>query len=439
MPQLVFLTFFLGLTSGKAPVSLQADASIASIRLELGGREVATMTHAPWTADVDFGPELVPQRLVAIGYDAGGKDLARTSQDVNLPRGAAEVEILVQSENGAPARAELVTRSRKHIEPAQGQLSIDGDPLPFGAGFTAKLPALDWKHPHVLSAEVTFPDGEVARGETILAGGLGQSVSSDLTPVLVARGRRRDDPPTLDGCFTLDGAPLRANAVEQTNPLVIIVNDPGSQVPPGRQNSTAAWWAFPMEREYRLDPDTSVRILWSTPRQYAAPDEPTYSLFSPTSDFSATRFGMAWLITRALNPVPDGPRRFADAVGVAGLAAYQSGRRRAVILMLDENSDMSLASPAVIRRYLERLGVPLFVWSLGKMKPRGWENVVDITTRYDLTTAVNAVKDTLSKQRIVWIATDPLASLHIEGNDRCGLKPVANPATKPDASRRPAS
>src|SRR5437764_12676333 len=113
MPQLVFLTLFLGLTTGKAPVSLQADPAIASISLETGDRIVATIPHAPWSAEVDFGPELVPQRLVAIGYDEHGKEIARASQDVNLPRSAAEVEILVKNEKGRSARAELVARNRK--------------------------------------------------------------------------------------------------------------------------------------------------------------------------------------------------------------------------------------------------------------------------------------------------------------------------------------
>src|SRR5947209_1514300 len=127
MPQLVFLTFFLGLTSGKMTVSLQADPSIASIRLELSGRTAATITQPPWSAEIDFGPELVPQRLIAVGYDALGKEVARTSQDVNLPRGAAEVEILVKSVNGHPARVELVTRTRKHTEPAEANVSLDED------------------------------------------------------------------------------------------------------------------------------------------------------------------------------------------------------------------------------------------------------------------------------------------------------------------------
>lgn len=432
MPQLVFLTFFLGLTSGKATVSLQADASIASIRLELGDRVLATMPHAPWSTEVDFGPELIPQRLVAIGYDAAGKEIARASQDVNLPRGAAEVEILVKSEKGRATRAELVTRSRKHSEPASAKLSLDGDALPIGADFSAALPRRDWTRPHVLTAELTFRDGEVARSETIIAGGVGQSVSSDLTPVLTTKNRR-GDPPSLEGCFALDGAQIRANAIEKTNPLVIVVKAPGGKLP------LSGPWVRPLESEYRLDPDTNVRILWATPQQYAAHDEPTYSLFPPTIDFSATRFGMSWLLTRSLKPIPDGPARFADAVGVAGLAAYQSGRRRAVVLLLDERPDLSLHAPAVVRRYLERLGVPLFVWSIGKMPPRGWGDVADISSRYNLQTAVDAVKDALGKQRIVWVATEPLATLRLEGNDKCGLKPVANPATKPDENRRPAS
>jgi hypothetical protein len=428
MPQLVFLTLFLGLSSGKATVSLQADASIATIRLELDSRVVATIDHAPWSADVDFGPELMPQRLAAVGFDARGKEIARASQDVNLPRDVAEVEILVKSEKGHPSRAALIASSRKHAEPAEAQLSLDGNRLPLGTDFSAPLPATDWSRPHVLTAGMTFRDGETARGETIVSGGIGQTVTSDLTPVLVTRSRR-GDPKSLDGCFTIDGAEIRGNSLEQGNPLVIIVKNPGSKSP----------WRFPSDREYPLDPDTSSRILWVIPQQYTAKDEPTYSLFAPTSDFSATRFGVGWLLTRSLKPVPDGPRQFADAVGVAGLAAYQSGRRRAVVLLLDNTSDLSLHSPAVIQRYLARLGVPLFVWSIGKLSPRGWGNVVDITSRASLATAVDAVKDALKAQSVVWVAADPLATLRIQGNDRCGLKPLAAPVTKPDENRRPAS
>jgi hypothetical protein len=437
MPQLVFLTFLLGLTTGQATVSLQADPAIASIRLELDGHAAATIDDAPWTASVDFGSELIPQRLIAIGYDASGHEIARTSQDVNLPRAAAEVEILVKNEGGRPARAELVARNRKHSKPASAKLTLDGDTVPIGSDFVAKLPSVEWQQPHVLSAELQFEDGEIARREIAVSGGLGQTVSSDLTPVLVTN-LRRSEPDKLDGCFSVDGAPLRVNALERSNALVIVVKDPsGNLLPTAR--TPGGWSPGPLQRELELDPDTSQRILWATPQQFAAHDEPTYSLFQPSIDFSATKFGMLWILTRLLKPAPDGPRRLADAVGVAGLAAYQSGRRRAVVLLLDEAPDLSLISPAVIRRYLERLGVPLFVWSIGKVPPRGWGNVVDISTRYKVATAVAALKDTLNRQRIAWIPSDPLASLRVEVNERCGLKPVALPVTKPDASRRPAS
>ena len=437
MPQLVFLTFFLGLTTGPATVSLQADPAIASIRLELGGRTVAAIPHAPWSAAIDFGPELIPQRLVAIGYDARGYEIARTSQDVNLPRGFAEVEILVKNEDGLPARVELVGRNRKHSKPASARMTLDGQAVPIGSNFTAKLPDVGWSQPHVLSASMQFEDGEEARNEMAISGGLGQTLSSDLTPVLVTLSRR-SAPEKLDGCFSIDGAPLRADALEQPAALVIIVKDPVGNLPPPNWTSSA-WWVDPFQRELEIDPDANQRILWATPQQFAARGEPTYSLFQPTTDFSASYFGMPWLLTRFLKPAPDGPRRFAEAVGVAGLAAYQSGRRRAVVLLLEEIPDFSLLSPAVIRRYLERLGVPLFVWSIVKTDPRGWGNVVDISTRYKVATAVGALKKTLSQQRIAWVAADPLTSLRVEVNDRCGLKPVAVPVTKPDANRRPAS
>ena len=88
MPQLVFLTLFLGLTSGMNSIALKATPEVRSIRIQLGGRTVVALAHSPWSAPVDFGPELTPTELVAIGYDAQGQEIARASQIVNLPRSA---------------------------------------------------------------------------------------------------------------------------------------------------------------------------------------------------------------------------------------------------------------------------------------------------------------------------------------------------------------
>ncbi len=70
MPQVVFLSLFLGLITGIQSVTLQVDAAVKSVRIELGGREVARMDKAPWSAKVDFGSALTPNELTAIAYTA---------------------------------------------------------------------------------------------------------------------------------------------------------------------------------------------------------------------------------------------------------------------------------------------------------------------------------------------------------------------------------
>jgi hypothetical protein len=143
---------------------------------------------------------------------------------------------------------------------------------------------------------------------------------------------------------------------------------------------------------------------------------------------------MTWLLTRSRPPIPDKsrPRRFADAVAVAGLDAFDSGHRRAVVLLLSRSADASRYPPAVVRRYLQEIGVPLFVWSTdgpGADLAGAWGPVDDISTPSKFSNAVARLNRTLLAQRIAWIATDPLGSLRIEGNDRCGLKPVARSPT----------
>ncbi|MGH9420273.1 MAG: hypothetical protein ACRD3J_09880, partial [Thermoanaerobaculia bacterium] len=95
---IVFLSLFLGLITGTQTVSLQADAAVKSVRIELGGREVARMENAPWSAKADFGSVVTPGELVAIAYDGNGNEIARTSQLINLSRPSAEMEIVIRRE-----------------------------------------------------------------------------------------------------------------------------------------------------------------------------------------------------------------------------------------------------------------------------------------------------------------------------------------------------
>lgn len=437
MPQIVFLTFFLGLTRGPATVTLQADPAIASIRLELGGRTVATMDRAPWTTVIDFGSELVPAELVATGYDARGNQLARAAQMINLPRAMAEVEILVKTKDGLPVRAELVGRHRRQSAPKEATLTIDGTAV-HTTNFSAQLPALDWAHPHVLSASILFEDGEIAQRETIIAGGLGETISAQVSPVLMTA--EADVPRKLDGCFALDGVALHSTAVEKKDALVMIVKDTDTMSIRSRSNGVIqrSWWFRPRPLDMQLDRHTTQRVLWPVAKRFGGADQAPYLLFDG-DEVQADHGGIPWLLTQSKGALtnPSFARRFTDAVAVAGLEAFESGRRRAVVLLLEQKPDASQHTPAIVRRYLERIGVPLFVWSIDAPTADqidSWGTIADISTPGKLNEAVGQLDRTLQAQRIAWIAVDPLASLRVARGRDCGLKPVAHDVTVAAAS-----
>jgi len=433
MPQIVFLTFFLGLTSGPARVALQADPAIASIQLVLGGRAIAKIEHPPWTADIDFGNELVPVELVAIGYDARGFQIARAVQQVNLPRATAEVEILVKTRDGVPVRAELVGRHRRQSAPKETTLTVDGAVVPT-RDFSAQLPDLDWSHPHVLSVSMRFADGEIAQRETIIAGGLGETISAQVTPVLMTA--EKTVAPKLDGCFAVDGVALHSTAIEKKDALVMFVKDTDASALRSHPSRLIQreWWFRPRTIDMQLDRHTTQRVLWPVAKKFGGvPAQSSYLLFDG-DEVKASDRGIPWLLTQSNQPLasPSFARRFSDGVAVAGLEAYESGRRRAVVLLLEKKSDASQHPPAIVRRYLERLGVPLFVWSVdapSAEQRESWGTVIDISTPSKLNDAVHELDRTLQTQRIVWIAVDPLAALTLVRSRDCGLTPLAHDVT----------
>ena len=417
MPQVVFLSLFLGLVTGIQSVDLQVGSAVKSIRIELGGREVARMEKAPWSAKVDFGRALTPAELTAIAYDASGKEIARTSQLINLSRPPAEMEIVIRSESGQPVEAELIGRHRIHKPPTNGKLFIDGIPVKVGRDFRARLPQINWSRPHLVSAELEFEDGEVARRDVAIQAGFSGSTGSELAPMLVTANPDKQ-PDNLEGCFSAGGAPLRATAIEKSDAFVVMVKDAGA-----RPRLLPA-------AESRLDADTAERILWPVPRPINAPGEPTAIAF-PQSVNHGKVATVSWLLTQRLSPVPSAsePRQFTDAVAVAAMGALQRGRRRAVVLLLSKTPDRSLYAPLAVRPYLEETGVPLFVWSADGPRPDltgVWGPIDDISTAAGLEAAIARLNNALMQQRIVWVAADPLTVLRAEGTRGCGLTPVAH-------------
>ena len=83
-------------------------------------------------------------------------------------------------------------------------------------------------------------------------------------------------------------------------------------------------------------------------------------------------------------------------------------RRRAVVLVLTERpADSSRLHPSNVRRYLEQIGVPLFVWIVGDvsepMRQVWGDGVQSIDARHRLTRAVRELSDAVDGQRIVWL------------------------------------
>jgi len=399
MPQLIFLTVYLGLVAGPQPVELRADG-VRAIRLLLDGAPVETLTKPPWKTTVDLGP-LQPREIVAIGLDGNGAEVIRSSQLINVPRDTAEAEIVVErGESGAPVRATVSGRHVSYAAPHRVTLHLDNTRLKVDQHDSARLPPIDLKRPHVLAAEVRFEDGSVARRELVIGGEFGETMPTQLTPV----------------CVT---ATTPEMTIEKPDPFVIIVRD----VDPRPIESALAYSTLKhgeidvegMKRAASLDPATSVQILLPMPARVIAPEQPTAIVFPISPAIDASRGGLFRIITTVILRVKSAaPTQWADAVAVAGVEAVATGRRRAVILVLGKSPDASHYSPADVRRYLAAIGVPLFVWSVDGPRPDlagSWGEVVDVSTMEKMDAAGAVVRGALEVQRIAWMRGEPVAAL----------------------------
>jgi hypothetical protein len=428
--QIVFLSLFLGLTAGMQPIALHVEGPVNTIRIDVAGRPAATMTQPPWRAMVDLGQGLTPREIVAHGYDGQGNEIAQASQVINLPRDVAEFEIVLHSEaKQVPSFIELRWRHLTNVRPKRAAVAVDGKPLSVDTRFQARLPPLDSLVPHVISAELRFEDGFVARRELVIEGLRSDSIGTQLTPVLMTE--IGPPPASTDGCFSVDGIAVRAAGMEKPNPLVVIVQDLDTEAAAeilGRTGSVRQRLQIGLPS---LERGTSQRVQWPITRHFIAADQVTAVLFEWANDVDASKRSMLWMLTRSYYDRSrfGEPRQFADAVAVAALNAIKGGRRRAVVLVLGSNQeDTSRYDPTTVRRYLTSVGVPLFVWSVTSPPPEvvaSWGDVEDVSSVEKLQAATGQLRRNLDAQRVVWVAADPLAALRVEVKPECGLTPMA--------------
>jgi hypothetical protein len=420
--QIAFVTLFLGLALGPHPVELAVDGPVAAVELRLDGAVAGRIEKPPWKGEIDFGSALVPHELVARALDAEGREVARTRQWVNLPRPAAEVEIVLEGA-GHPSRARLTWQSRTGEKPTSVELTLDGQPLALGPDGRAALPAYDPESAHVLSAELHFPSNVVARRDAVFGGKYGSEVSTDLTavPVRVRRGKLTEA--SMRGRLLAGGTPLAVAAVEKEPAEVFVVRDLGAgealdELGEVRKKRTVQGQGMgqrlSIEHDYLryeigLRREDEVRFIFPVPRMYSASGQRA-ELFDWSRAFTLRDGGMHWLLTRLESPHgAPGDQRLADAVAVAGIQALSGSRPRAVVLVLGAApEDASRCDPATVRRYLDSIRVPLFVWSVEKNAAASpalaaWGKVEDVSTLTRFRAAVARLRDELESQRIVWV------------------------------------
>jgi hypothetical protein len=410
---IAFVTLLLGLISGVYPIEVTVGGPVAAVELTLDGAAAGRLTGPPWVARVDLGRDLRPHTLVVRALDAKGGEIARATQWINLPRPPAEVNLVLEKNgDGAPREAQLTWQSVSGVKPASISLTLDGEPLTVDKTGRATLPPRDLQSLHVLTADLWFPPGVTAHQDAAYGGEYGSEVSTELTalPVRLAAGGSLPDPGQLGGWFTADGRAVPADAVEKGPGKVTVVclptgNEILDKLMPGRKRGKT----FPSLRtEMQLGPEDGFQYISLSSTPFHDSRIPS-DLFQTSPPLTPGDGGVFYILTnlRLLGESQERQRRIADAVAVAGLQAAAENHRRAVVLMLGrEIADSSRYDPAIVRRYLETIHVPLFVWSLyGPETPsaKAWGRTEDVSTLGRLEVAVDRLKAELAEQRIVWL------------------------------------
>jgi len=413
---IVFASLFFGLLVGNQKVGVLVDGPAAAVEYRLDGKPIGRVEKAPWELQVDLGADLSPHELVARALDSEGRELARARQWLNLPRERAETKIAFErNAAGRTVAARLSWQSIVGSKPTALSATFDGKAVAVDGSGRIALPPHDPDKPHVLSVELEFPEGLRSRADAVLGGGSASEAQTELTAIAVRMRKGNDFPPpkALGGWFQVDGRPLRVVAVDDEGGEVLIVRDrdrteavevldPRPYVPPSGVRRPPPE-PKGLRYEMGLGGGIRTRFVWPVPKRYA--DE---RVSSNHFEISRRRLdNLYYVLTRDFHPEGGDPHQsFSDATAVAGLVAFGTSARRAVVLVLGTRVDSSYYAPEAVRRYLASVRVPLHVWSLVDPATRPelsrWGAVVDISSVDKLRKAFLALKADLRSQRVVW-------------------------------------
>ncbi|HXT22298.1 MAG TPA: hypothetical protein VN923_16205, partial [Thermoanaerobaculia bacterium] len=402
---------------GPQRVELAVQGDVASVQLVLDGRQVSTLAGPPWKDEVDLGATLRPHLLEARALGAGGEMLATTRQWVNLPRAAAEAALVLEGDPARPQRARLLWRHVEYATADSIAASFDGAPIALAADGAMALPSYDPTQPHLLAAELRFEDGTHYRAELSLGGAAGAVMDTELTGVpLRIEGTATPTVESFAGALRLDGAPVRAVAVDKSPGRVVMVLDQGAREP---LRQIAARGGSLITPATAVRAGEEVEFLFPNLRNVAmvAGKDLPARLFTMTQPFTRESGSFAWMLTRVPVPPAQHYQRLSDALAVAGLQAASGARPRAVVLVLGPDPrDESAYGAGEVLRFLEELRVPLLVWSTGRPSSKtlsedrralsaasAWGKAQDVGSVSRILAAVERLRDTLDHQHTVWI------------------------------------
>ncbi len=427
---ITFATIFLGLVLGVQPVTVVVGEEVARVDFLLDGVAIASIDAPPWTAECDFGDQLLPRTFEAVSYDGEGEEVGRAEQRINLPEPMANAHIVLE-EGGERTVARVIFESVFRSDPIKTVVRFDGDEVEVADIGRFELPPYDPNQIHYLSVELEFPENVTKTVETTFGGAFSDYIGTPQTavPIVVGRGRLPKKPSDLAGSFFKDGEPLEVIAIDDGPAEVVIVRDLSAQadldalVLQLRQKlraqirrSTGA--ISPLSRLAPSSAGVSLRFasklkkdqhIWLLEPFSRRPGGQGYSMevfpFSP--HLTPKDGGLPFLLTTLRPPArPQNKQRLADAVAVAAWGVAERDRRRAVLLILGDAADSSALDAEVTRAYLKSLRVPLVVWSTKESTDktrRLWGEIRDVSNLQRLEREVKSLANQLDRQSIVWL------------------------------------
>ena len=395
------LTFSVGLVAGEHLIEVDLGPSDKPAELHLDGELVCSPNSAKPRCPVDLGEAPRVHLLELIRRNAAGDEVARVERWINRPGQEAELAIrLADRTNDGVCGGRVIWLHPLKQHPVELDLTHNGRRLRIAEdGRSFAFPCPNPHEPNMLVASAVFPDGSRA-GAVTTTGGFGGREGVTVTAVPLTG---RDPGPT--GCVAVTaGLGTSATAVEDTGFEVVFVLDPFASyrgvvdTPGGHGQRGGAWRRseaslFDAEKIWFVTPDPELRRM-------NASGSNTYKGFQSSS-------GRAnWLTNLfevGMRP-HQGDIRLADAVAASGLVAAAGPRRRAIVLILGNRAerDDSLFSAEQAQAYLGEIAVPLLVIRTGKVRDDGWPTGVNVHNMQALAKTLEALKERLDRQCIVW-------------------------------------